>query len=110
MHRRVMRPNVMRRMVAVVTALMLAGAANAAGEPEAVEFPGGSLTLRAMLYRPDGGGPFPAVIALHGCDGLAGRTSRISRRYREWGEHLRAAGFAVLFPDSFRSRNIGPQC
>ena len=30
----------------------------------------GDLTLKATLYRPEGPGPFPAVVALHGCAGL----------------------------------------
>ena len=43
----------------------------AAGSPEAVEIPqkeGGR--LKAMLFRPEGQGPFPAVVALHNCTGL----------------------------------------
>jgi poly(3-hydroxybutyrate) depolymerase len=26
--------------------------------------------LTALLYRPDGAGPFPAVVLLHGCSGI----------------------------------------
>jgi hypothetical protein len=29
---------------------------------EIVAFPNGELTLRAVLYKPDGTGPFPAVV------------------------------------------------
>ena len=49
-------------------------------------------------------------MALHDCDGLAGRRTAFGRRYRDWGERLVAAGFVVLFPDSFGARNLGPQC
>jgi len=31
-------------------------------------------------------------------------------RHRDWAESLSAQGFAVLFPDSFASRGLGPQC
>ena len=31
-------------------------------------------------------------------------------RYRDWAEQLVKAGYAVLFPDSFGSRDVGPQC
>jgi dienelactone hydrolase len=31
-------------------------------------------------------------------------------RYQKWAELLNKAGFAVLFPDSYGSRNLGPQC
>jgi dienelactone hydrolase len=74
-----------------------------------VELPSGDVKLHAILYRPAGAGPFPAVVALHTCDGL-GDGESIDERYREWGEHLAAAGFAVLFPDSFGSRGVSAQC
>jgi dienelactone hydrolase len=75
-----------------------------------VEIHHGEQKIGAFLYRPEGKGPFPAVIAMHGCDGLAGRRSPLGRRYRDWGERLVAAGFVVLFPDSFGPRKLGPQC
>jgi len=33
---------------------------------EVVTFPSGSLTLRGVVYRPRGRGPFPAIIYNHG--------------------------------------------
>jgi dipeptidyl aminopeptidase/acylaminoacyl peptidase len=33
---------------------------------EIVTFPSGSLTLKGVLYKPDGAGPFPAVVYNHG--------------------------------------------
>jgi dienelactone hydrolase len=79
---------------------------------EPVEIALGDTKLRAVLYRPPGPGPFPAVVALHTCDGLHdgdGETP-VDARYQEWGEHLVKAGFAVLFPDSFGSRGLASQC
>lgn len=35
-------------------------------EGEVVTFPSGELALRGVLYRPDGAGPFPAVVYNHG--------------------------------------------
>jgi dienelactone hydrolase len=78
--------------------------------PQAVEFPSGTAVLHAQLYKPSGNGPFPVVIALHGCDGLAGRSEPIQGRYRDWAEELLRDGKAVLFPDSYGSRELGPQC
>jgi dienelactone hydrolase len=66
--------------------------------------------LHAQLYKPDGDGPFPVVIALHGCGGLAGHSEPVQPRYREWAELLLKAGNAVLLPDSYASRELGPQC
>jgi carboxymethylenebutenolidase len=34
--------------------------------PEIVSFQGGNLTLRGVLYKPDGPGPFPGIIYNHG--------------------------------------------
>ncbi|HXW25636.1 MAG TPA: dienelactone hydrolase family protein [Xanthobacteraceae bacterium] len=97
------------RLTAVILAfLATTGAALAA--PQLVEMSEGSTKLTGYLYRPDGDGPFPAVVALHGCGGLSGRSGPVSVRYRDWGERLAAAGFAVLFPDSFGSRELASQC
>ncbi len=77
---------------------------------EQVDIPDGSLTLHAKLYRPAGAGPFPGVVALHDCGGLNRRRKALSQLYDAWGQHLLADGFAVVFPDSFGSRGLGPQC
>ncbi|MEA2796239.1 MAG: hypothetical protein QOI87_3619 [Bradyrhizobium sp.] len=66
--------------------------------------------LHAQLYKPDGGGPFPVVIALHACGGLAGHSEPVQPRYRDWAEQLLKEGNAVLLPDSYGSRELGPQC
>ena len=33
---------------------------------DTVEFPSGEITLHGVLYRPEGKGPFPAVVYNHG--------------------------------------------
>jgi dienelactone hydrolase len=78
--------------------------------PQQVEIPLGSGTLHAQLYKPDGDGPFPTVIALHGCGGLGGHSEPVQGRYRDWAEQLLKGGNAVLLPDSYGSRELGPQC
>jgi dienelactone hydrolase len=97
------------RLTAVIFAF-LASTGAAAAAPELVEIQEGAAKLKAFLYRPAGDGPFPAIVALHGCGGLSGRSGPVSTRYRDWGERLSAAGFAVLFPDSFGSRGLASQC
>ncbi len=79
-----------------------------AAEPIVIE--GGRQSLRGVLYRPPGDGPFPAVVAMHGCGGLTTKSGSITARFHDWGARLQAAGFAVLFPDSFGSRGLGSQC
>ena len=99
----------MRNLLFSITAALIL-ALGSARASEQVEIPLGDVKLRATLFRPAGPGPFPAVVALHACDGLSEGELPIDDRYREWGEHLVAAGFAVLFPDSFGSRNLTSQC
>jgi len=63
-----------------------------------------------MLYRPEGAGPFPAVVAMHDCSGLGGKSGVVANRYGGWAHVLVNAGFVVLFPDSYGSRGLGAQC
>src|SRR5262249_511903 len=94
----------------VVTLLGLFFAAAIAQAADAVPFAGRDITLSAILYRPAGAGPFPAVVALHGCAGLYGRDGELAPRHVDWAERLAADGFVVLFPDSFGSRGAQSQC
>jgi dienelactone hydrolase len=96
-----------------LTLLAAACTANAAQlpAPRQVDIPASaSLTLHAQLYKPDGLGPFPIVIALHGCGGLGTPSEPVLPRYRDWAEELLKSGHAVLLPDSYGSRELGPQC
>jgi dienelactone hydrolase len=102
----------LRSAIVFLTLLAVALPAKSASlpSPQQVDIPAGSETLRAELYKPDGEGPFPTVIALHGCGGLAGHSEPVLPRYRDWAERLVKDGNAVLLPDSYGSRGIGPQC
>ncbi len=103
------------RLLSAATFLALftvAFAADAASlpSPHQVDISLGNGVLHAQLYKPDGDGPFPVVIALHGCGGLAGHSEPVQPRYRDWAEQLLKEGNAVLLPDSYGSRELGPQC
>lgn len=104
------RSPILRLAAAAWLVLGAAKAAFAAPMPSEVEIPAGNMTLRAELFKPEGDGPFPAVIALHGCGGLTGGTEPVLPRYRDWAERLVKNGSAVLLPDSYGSRGLGPQC
>ncbi|ABD06566.1 Dienelactone hydrolase [Rhodopseudomonas palustris HaA2] len=94
-----------------IAILLAAGrAATAAPAPEMVDLSGAGSRLSALLFRPRGDGPFPVVIGLHGCGGLVGAAGTIRPRYADWVDRLLASGHAVLLPDSFGSRDLGPQC
>jgi dienelactone hydrolase len=102
------------RLLSILTAVGLLAAPFAAGAqpaaPQQVDIPLGAGVLHAQLFKPDGTGPFPTVIALHGCGGLNGQSEQIQPRYHEWAGQLLQAGNAVLLPDSYGSRELGPQC
>jgi dienelactone hydrolase len=104
----------MRFLSALITAIVLgapfAAQAAALPEPQPVDIPQPDGALHALLYKPDGQGPFPTIIGLHGCGGLATRSEVIQPRYRDWAEQWLKAGNAVLLPDSYGSRELGPQC
>ena len=73
--------------------------AQAPAAPVDVTFPGadGTLALTGHLHRPEGGGPFPAVVLLHGCGG-------ITPTHHGWAERLRGWGYVTLLVDSFGPR------
>jgi dienelactone hydrolase len=60
-------------------------------------------TISANVSKPDGAGPFPAVIVLHDCGG-------ISRKDQEWAKRLVSWGYVAILPDSFGSRGHGNLC
>jgi dienelactone hydrolase len=96
----------------VVRALM----ADAWATPlERVEFEGASQRLRSGglirgdriqgdLARPDGAGPYPAVIGLHGCAGMHDTTKQ------RLADELVAWGYVVLLVDSYATRGIDQAC
>jgi dienelactone hydrolase len=101
------------RLLSTLTSLAFLAAivaASAAPSPQQVDIPLASGVLHAQLFKPEGAGPFPTVIALHGCGGLAGHGEQIQPRYLDWAEQLLKDGNAVLLPDSYGSRELGPQC
>ncbi|RXH15707.1 dienelactone hydrolase family protein [Bradyrhizobium guangzhouense] len=110
--RHLLRQNPMRFVTPALFPILLMSAAQAAPAPapQAVEIPLSSGVLHAQLFKPEGAGPFPTVIALHGCGGLGSRADSVQPRYRDWAERLLKSGNAVLLPDSYGSRELGPQC
>jgi dienelactone hydrolase len=99
-----------RTRLFALTAIVVWTTAAAAGAPDHVDIPEGALTLHATLYRPEGSGPFPAVVALHDCSGLPHRPMTQAQLYDQWAQLLAAQGFVVLLPDSFGSRGLHSQC
>jgi dienelactone hydrolase len=89
-----------------------------AADLEPIAFPstdgtmtGGTPTLLlGLLRRPEGPGPFPAVVMLHGCAGLYARNGRLTGRHEEWARTLSDQGFVTLLVDSFTPRGLTQIC
>nr|WP_244429857.1 dienelactone hydrolase family protein [Rhizobium leguminosarum] len=60
--------------------------------------------LLGYLSRPQGDGPFPAVVVMHGCDGMRPSVKDL------WPKRLVSWGYVVLVVDSFTTRNIQDTC
>jgi dienelactone hydrolase len=65
--------------------------------------------IDGYLTRPDGPGPFPAIVHLHGCGGLPNAV-KANAGDHFWAKRLAAWGYAVLVVDSFTARNISNTC
>jgi dienelactone hydrolase len=60
-----------------------------------------SLMLKGTLMKPKGDGPFPAIVLLHGCEGMG---SAGSDSYNRWASRLKSWGYITLLVDSFGPR------
>jgi dienelactone hydrolase len=60
--------------------------------------------LRGFLAKPEGDGPFPAIVALHGCSGLPEAVVRGA------SERAVLRGYVILLVDSFTTRAIDHTC
>jgi len=69
---------------------------------------GGALSpgdrIQGYLAKPDGAGPFPAVIVLHGCAGMHDTTKQ------KLVDELVAWGYVILLVDSYATRRIDHAC
>jgi carboxymethylenebutenolidase len=71
------------RFVAILLALA-AGSALAA-PPEEVAFPSGALELHGFVHKPEGSGPFPAILYNHGSEEKPGAKPELGKLFRENG-------------------------
>ena len=60
--------------------------------------------IQGYLAKPDGAGPFPAVVGLHGCGGMHDTTKQ------KLADDLVSWGYVVLLVDSYATRGIVHAC
>ncbi|MGB9367173.1 MAG: dienelactone hydrolase family protein [Xanthobacteraceae bacterium] len=86
-----------------------------AGPLERVEFESASQRLvsgglirgdriQGFLAKPDGAGPFPAIVGLHGCAGMHDTTKQ------RLADDLVERGYVILLVDSYATRGIDHAC
>ena len=59
--------------------------------------------VEGRLVKPDGPGPFPALVLLHGCHG-------VSPQVYAWGRRLADRGYVAFVVDSFGPRKEPADC
>ena len=88
-------------IVPAILALALAGCQTAS-----ISFPNAKIfahdrkveSVSGLLSKPDGNGPFPAVVLLHSCGGF---TSHVTR---DWPDYFAGIGYVTLSVDTFGTR------
>lgn len=70
----------------------------------------GSFTAPSMaLYKPEGAGPFPAIVLQHQCGGL-GNSRWQNQSMLEWARTAVKHGYVALLVDSLGPRNVDSVC
>ncbi len=64
---------------------------------------GALLTLTGKLTKPQGNGPFPAIVLLHGCRGIVKFNDDWAERFSKWG-------YVALQVDNFGPRGLSEAC
>ncbi|MDM0040008.1 dienelactone hydrolase family protein [Variovorax sp. J22G21] len=106
--------------VALSVTLLVAGCSTGVTTPSAAagqlvhftSLDGSATQLDGYLFRAKSNGQDrqPAIVFLHGCGGLLGRTGAINARELDWAARLNDIGITVLMVDSFGPRHHGEMC
>lgn len=62
-----------------------------------------TLQIKASIVKPEGKGPFPALVFMHGCGG-------VNHYYFKWASLLKKWGFVSLIVDSLEPRGVDNVC
>jgi carboxymethylenebutenolidase len=92
----------------VLTLTLATACGQTAGRPEPVVIRSRSATLHEMLWRPPGGGPFPAILFNHGSDRTREELQRLGpyeRNAGTLGPVFARHGYVFLY---LHRRGVGP--
>lgn len=93
----------MRGALGAVLAILVAGCIATAAVRFPNATPGAARSIPATEVRPDGVGPFPAVVLFHGCHG-------VTPWVHGWAKWLRERGYVALIVDSWGARGFAQNC
>jgi dienelactone hydrolase len=88
----------------------------ATAEAAALQFPDRAMPIadaqapQMALYKPDGDGPFPAVVVHHQCGGLRSARGWQNASVLQWAREAVARGYVALVVDSLGPRNVASVC
>ena len=100
---------------AALVSLCLSGLCGCAGGSSTVNVPSipeatlkpPSGVIPTIISKPDGAGPFPAVVLLHGCGGINQYSLNVLTSY---AKHFNSLGYVAAIPDSFSPRTGKDVC
>ena len=97
---------------AIVVVVMALAACQTSGTVTAIATDNSETTLTSWLAKPEGNGPFPAVVLMHGCSGTERNTSHrtVRRGLNNHAVLLNDYGYVTLIVDSFGPRGITDAC
>jgi len=95
------------RAILALFCALAASAARAESVIVPVDWQDHQIELAGNFEKPEGPGPFPAVILLHGC---GGDDAYSQRRSENWADLLHRQGYATLVIDSFTARGYSTVC
>lgn len=70
---------------------------------------GEASTPRMAVFKPDGPGPFPALVLYHQCGGL-GQSKRANASMLDWARRGVDKGYVVLLIDALEQRGVDTVC
>src|SRR5437773_6177947 len=67
-------------------------------------------SLGMGIFKPDGAGPFPAIVLLHQCAGLLARSKNPNLSMLDWAKETVARGYVAFLLDSLSQRRASTLC
>ena len=93
-------------LLSIVVPISFQSLAHALNEPvifQSTNIDGKTQALNGYIYKPEGEGPFAAIILLHGCSGVNTHHHNYAMLLKKWG-------YVALIVDSLNPRGVGNIC